>query len=272
MPTKSGTAIMELLEVEPLAVHELVARTGYGRNTIQKNLAKFVSQGKLQRSNEEAGRSLYSLLPNGKPVIRDWTTFPEWQKNDGPIPGVWIDNPQGHLCEWGCDWITPEGIQRSIARDDPESFWWEGRDAVARYSDIRVGSDSLVAALAQAPFPENLEGGPLDITRRCLSVARTALYPKLPFLHPSTIKRTGNRAFPLKLGIGNQSVFTGVSFRPGFAPPGSVSRVLLKYARISGIMGMLGRLNDEEWADIAKLVAAFEEMEATVETQASSGG
>jgi hypothetical protein len=36
---------------------------------------------------------------------------------------------------------------------------------------------------------------------------------------------------------------------------------LLKYARVPGIMGLLNKLNSEEWTAIAKMAAAFEEMQ-----------
>jgi hypothetical protein len=263
MATKSAIAIMELLEVEPMAVPQLVEKSGLSRSIVQERLAEGVSSGRLQRTSEGNGRSLYTFVEKGKPQVWDWTTFPEWKKDDGPVPGVWIDHPQGHLCEWSCTWLMPDGTHKQPEiPSDPEACWWEAQDVIARYKNVPVGADTLLGALAQARFPEDLKGAPLNLVRRALGIARSTMYSGMPFLHPTTIKRTGNAKFPLKLSLGKLRVFSGIGFRPGWQPPGEVTKVLLKYARVPGIMGLLDKLNSEEWPAIAKMAAAFEKMES----------
>lgn len=255
VPSKAARTIPELLEPGPLPVKELVIRSGYSRKTIQSCLATFTSRGQLQRSKDGTA-SLYSLVPNGKEHIWNWTQPRVWRKDDGPIPGVFVAHKAGHFCEWSCDLVTPGGIRRAPRPTDPESIWWECRDLMARFGNLGIGAVDLVSALGKAPFPEDAKGAALAALQDIVGIGRQ-LYGERPYLSVECIRKTGKKSYPLTLQT-PMKIFAGITFRPHFGPPPEVAKPLLRYAN-GGMDWKL--LHDWEKADIAKMCAAFEEMQ-----------
>lgn len=254
------TAIMELLEPGPLPVKEIVARSGFSRKTCQKWLAEFTAQGRLQRS-KDGPSTLYELVPNGREVVWDWTQFPEWRPADGPAEGIFVNNKPGHTCQFSAKYIGPTGMLSPVGDyRNPEVTWWEAQDILVRYGNIEVGSKSLVEALGRAHYPEFLDGPTTSVLGEIINVARSAMYPRAPYLAPTCIQRTNDKRYPLRLVTGAK-IYAAVSFRPGFGPPGEVTKVLLRYrnARMD-----YGRLHEDELRMIAAMRDRFEEMETLV--------